>query len=142
MKLAIGADHAGFGYKAELILFLESQGHLVIDYGTDSENSVDYADFAHKVATSVENQETELGILLCGSGNGICMTANKHQQIRAALCWTAEIAELARQHNNANILCMPARFVSLEEAKAMTSIFLITEFEGGRHQKRIDKIAC
>jgi len=142
MKLAIGSDHAGFGYKAELITFLEQQGHLVTDFGTNSENSADYADFAHQVAQAVENETAELGILLCGSGNGICMTANKHQQIRAALCWTAEIAELSRQHNNANVLCMPARFVTLEVAKEILTVFLKIPFEGGRHLARINKIPC
>ncbi len=142
MKIAIGADHAGFAYKQELIAFLKSHAHEVQDFGTFSEVSADYADFAHEVAQQVENQQVDFGILLCGSGNGICMTANKHQQVRAALCWTTEIATLARQHNNANILCMPARFTSLQQVKDMTTAFLATNFEGGRHQKRIDKIPC
>jgi ribose 5-phosphate isomerase B len=140
MKLAIGSDHAGYAYKTELIDFLSTQKYLIKDFGTDSENSADYADFAHQVATSVENQESDFGILLCGSGNGICMTANKHQKIRAALCWNVEVASLARQHNNANIICIPARFVSLIDAKAMIRAFLETNFEGGRHLNRINKI--
>ena len=141
MKLAIGSDHAGFAYKAEIIKFLTTKYQL-IDFGTDSENSTDYADYAHKVAQSVENEDVEFGILLCGSANGVAMTANKHQKIRAALCWTYEIASLARQHNDANILCIPARFVSLEQAKAMITTFLETSFEGGRHLNRINKIPC
>jgi ribose 5-phosphate isomerase B len=141
MKLAIGSDHAGFAYKAEIIKFLTTK-HQIIDFGTDSENSADYADFAHKVAQSVENEDVEFGILLCGSANGVAMTANKHQKIRAALCWTSEITSLARQHNDANILCIPARFVSLEQAKAMITTFLETSFEGGRHLNRINKIPC
>lgn len=141
MKLAIGSDHAGFAYKAEIIKFLTIK-HQVTDFGTDSENSTDYADYAHKVAGSVENEEVEFGILLCGSANGVAMAANKHQKIRAALCWTSEIASLARQHNHANVLCIPARFVSLEQAKAMITTFLETSFEGGRHLNRINKIPC
>lgn len=141
MKLAIGSDHAGFAYKAEIIKFLTTKYQL-IDFGTNSENSADYADFAHKVAESVENEDVEVGILLCGSANGVAMTANKHQKIRAALCWTSEITSLARQHNDANILCIPARFVSLEQAKAMITTFLETSFEGGRHLNRINKIPC
>lgn len=141
MKIAIGADHAGYAYKQELILFLQTLQHQVQDFGTDSENSADYADYAHKVAENVDTQTADFGILLCGSGNGICMTANKHQKIRAALCWNTEIAVLARQHNNANILCLPARFISLQQAKDMAKAFLATQFEGGRHQTRIDKIA-
>lgn len=141
MNIAIGADHAGYAYKQELITFLQTLQHQVQDFGTDSENSADYADYAHKVAENVDNQTVEFGILLCGSGNGICMTANKHQKVRAALCWNTEIAMLARQHNNANILCLPARFISLQQAKDMAKVFLATQFEGGRHQTRIDKIA-
>jgi ribose 5-phosphate isomerase B len=141
MKIAIGADHAGYAYKQELILFLQTLQHQVQDFGTDSENSADYADYAHKVAENVDKQTVDFGILLCGSGNGICMTANKHQKIRAALCWNTEIAVLARQHNNANILCLPARFISLQQAKDMAKAFLATQFEGGRHQTRINKIA-
>jgi ribose 5-phosphate isomerase B len=142
MKLAIGSDHAGYAYKTEIINLLIAEKHTVIDFGTDSENSTDYADYAHKVAQSIENEEFEFGILLCGSGNGICMTANKHQKIRAALCWNEEVASLARQHNNANIICIPARFLSLKEAKIMIMTFLRTEFEGGRHLNRINKIPC
>ncbi len=141
MKIAIGADHAGFAYKEELKNFLTTQGHEVTDFGTFSDISTDYADYAHPVAMAVKEQKADFGILLCGSGNGICMTANKHQGIRAALCWHTEIAVLARQHNNANILCMPARYISVEQAKIMALQFLATEFEGGRHLNRINKIA-
>lgn len=142
MKLAIGADHAGFSLKEKLKKYLQDQGHEVKDFGPDSEASVDYPDFAHPVANSVENKEVELGILMCGSGNGINMTANKHAGIRAALCWNAEIAKLSRQHNNANILTLPARFIEEAEAKKCVDIFLSTPFEGGRHEGRVKKIAC
>jgi ribose 5-phosphate isomerase B len=141
MKLVIGADHAGFAYKKEIIQHFATE-HQIIDKGTYSEDSVDYPDYAHLVAQEVENKNVDFGILLCGSGNGIAMTANKHQKIRAALCWTSEIAILARLHNNANILCIPARFVSLEQAKAIVTNFIQTEFEGGRHLNRINKIYC
>ena len=133
-KIVIGGDHAGFEYKSEVIKFLEEKGYEVHDKGTYSGSSADYPDFAHPVASAVENQETELGILICGSGNGVAITANKHQGIRAALCWLPELAQLARSHNNANILCLPARFVSIEAAKEMVDVFLSTPFEGGRHQ--------
>lgn len=142
MKIAIGADHAGFAYKTELKKFLENKGFEVEDLGTHSTDSVDYPDFAHPVAQMVEKQEANWGILICGSGNGVAITANKHQGIRAALCWSVELAKLARQHNDANILCLPARFVSLDEAMAMVAAFAHTEFEGGRHSKRVDKISC
>jgi ribose 5-phosphate isomerase B len=142
MKLAIGSDHAGFEYKAQLIKVLESLQHHVHDYGTYSVDSVDYPDFAHPVADAVESKEAELGILLCGSANGVAMTANKHEGIRAAICWTNELAALARQHNDANILCIPARYVSIDLAKEMLVTFLSTPFEGGRHSKRVDKISC
>jgi len=141
-KITIGGDHAGFSYKAELIKHLESTGYEVKDFGTYSDESTDYADYAHPLATAVEGGEYEFGILVCGSGNGVCMTANKHQGIRAALVWNEELSALARQHNNANIICIPARFVSLEEAKKMVDTFLSTDFEGGRHERRVDKISC
>ena len=141
-KIVIGGDHAGFAYKSELIKYLEEKGYEVDDKGTYSSSSADYPDFAHPVATAVEKKETDMGILICGSGNGVAITANKHQGIRAALCWLPELAELARSHNNANILCLPARYVSVEAAKEMVSIFLSTSFEGGRHQTRVGKIAC
>ncbi|MGV3539038.1 MAG: ribose 5-phosphate isomerase B [Rufibacter sp.] len=142
MKIALGGDHAGYQYKEVLKQALATQGHEVKDFGPYSEASVDYPDFVHPLSTAVENQEFELGILICGSGNGVAMTANKHAGIRAALCWNKELAELARSHNNANVLCIPARFVSEEVAKEMVSTFLATPFEGGRHQNRVAKIAC
>lgn len=142
MKIAIGNDHAGPDYKKAIIDFLEKQGHEVINYGTDSESSVDYPDFGHPVANDIENKKADFGIVICGSGNGIAMTANKHQGVRAALCWTKEIAELARQHNDANVISIPARFTSIPQAVAMVETFLNTAFEGGRHQNRVSKIAC
>lgn len=142
MLIPIGCDHAGFEMKMQLIEFLKAKGYEVKDHGCYSTDSIDYPDFAHPVANQVEENEGMLGILLCGSGNGINMTANKHQGIRAALCWKKEIAQLAREHNDANILTLPARFISIEEAKEMVDVFLNTNFEGGRHQKRVDKIAC
>ncbi len=140
MKIAIGADHAGFELKDVLCSFLTE--HQLKDFGTYSTASVDYPDFAHPVAFAVENKEFDLGILICGSGNGIAITANKHQGIRAAICWNTELAELARKHNNANILCLPARFISIKEAQEITTTFLNTEFEGGRHANRVNKISC
>lgn len=140
MKIAIGNDHAGTQYKLAVITYLESKGIEVTNYGTNSEDSVDYPDFVHPVANDVETQTVDLGIIICGSGNGASMTANKHQGIRAALCWSVEIAKLAREHNNANILSIPARFVSQQQAIDMVQTFLDTKFEGGRHQTRIDKI--
>lgn len=140
VKIAIGSDHAGFEYKELLKSFLT--GYEVKDFGTHSIASVDYPDFAHPVAEAVESKEYTFGILVCGSANGVAITANKHQHIRAAICWLNEIASLARQHNNANVLCIPARFVSEELAKEMTTTFLTTEFEGGRHGNRVDKISC
>ncbi len=142
MKIAIGCDHAGFPYKDGLIAYLQSQGHMVIDFGTNSLDSVDYPDFAHAVASSVESGQSDRGILLCGSANGVAITANKHQQVRCAICWTEEIAALARQHNDANIIALPARFVPEILAHAMVRIFLSTDFEGGRHGRRVEKIAC
>ena len=139
-KIAIGSDHAGFACKEALKAWLHSQGLEPVDFGTYSEASADYADFIHPVAEAVENAEADLGIAICGSGNGAAITANKHQQIRAALCWSEEISRLARLHNNANVLVIPARFVSMEEAFAITRAFLDTGFEGGRHENRIRKI--
>jgi len=142
MKIAIGCDHAGFPYKDIIIKALNKEGHEVIDHGTNSPDSVDYPDFVHPVASMVDAGEVERGILICGSGNGVCMTANKHDGVRAALCWKREIAELARQHNDANSICIPARFVSKKMAVDMVKIFIKTEFEGGRHQRRVNKISC
>lgn len=141
-KIAIGGDHAGFEYKDKLIPVLEELGYEVKDFGTYSSDSVDYPDFAHPVAEAVESNEYDKGILICGSANGVAITANKHQGIRAAICWNEELAALARQHNNANILCLPARFISPEEAEKITKIYLSTDFEGGRHSRRVGKISC
>jgi len=140
--IPIGADHAGFKLKAKVIELLISKGYEVKDFGCYSEDSIDYPDFGHPVANMVEENEEMLGILICGSGNGINMTANKHQGVRSALCWMPELASLAREHNNANILALPARFVSEEEALEMVNVFLSTDFEGGRHERRVNKIAC
>lgn len=140
MNIVIGGDHAGFEYKEHLIKFLESQGHTVKDFGAFGLDSVDYPDFAHPVAKAVEDKESEFGILICGSANGVAITANKHQGIRAAICWETELAALARQHNNANIVCIPARFISLKEAESIVKTFLNTAFEGGRHEARVSKI--
>ena len=142
MKIAIGNDHAGPEYKKAIVKHLETNGHTVINFGTDTEASVDYPDFIHPVAKAIENNEVDFGITICGSGNGAQMAANKHQKIRAALCWNNELVALARQHNNANVLSIPARFVSVHQAINFVDIFINTEFEGGRHQNRIDKIAC
>ena len=142
MKIAIGGDHAGFQYKIELVKFLKESGHEVTDFGPNSEDSVDYPDFAHPVSKGVDSNEFDLGVLICGSGNGVAITANKYKGVRAALCWGVELAKLSRQHNNANILCLPARFISIQEAKDCLAAFLTTPFEGGRHQTRVDKISC
>jgi len=142
MKIAIGGDHAGYDYKEKLKAFLIDNDIEVKDVGPFDNLSVDYPDFAHPVAKLVENEEADFGILICGSGNGVAITANKHKGVRAALCWEEEIASLGRQHNNANIICIPARFVSYELAESMTKIFIETSFEGGRHEKRVDKIDC
>ncbi|MFT6336328.1 MAG: ribose 5-phosphate isomerase B [Halioglobus sp.] len=141
MKVAIGCDHAGFDYKDTIIRVLKKEGVEVIDKGTYSTDSVDYPDFVHPVADLVETGEVELGVLICGSGNGVSMSANKHKNIRAALCWKDEIASLARLHNDANIISIPARFVSAKVARQMVRTFISTEFEGGRHQRRVDKIS-
>lgn len=142
MKIAIGSDHAGFEYKEALVKYIQELGHEVKDFGPTDANSVDYPDFAHPVASSVEDGENTLGVLICGSANGVCMTANKHQGIRAALAWQNEIAALARQHNNANIVCIPARFIDVDLAKKIVNTFISTPFEGGRHANRVDKISC
>jgi len=142
MKISIGNDHAGTEYKNAIIDFLKSKNHEVINHGTDEILSVDYPDFAHKVAHDIENQTADFGITICGSGNGINMTVNKHQKIRAALCWSKEIAVLARQHNDANVISIPARFTAINQAVEMVEAFLETNFEGGRHQNRVDKISC
>lgn len=142
MKIAIGGDHAGFPFKQPIIEWLESQGHEVKDFGTYSTDSADYADFAHPVASGVEGGDFDKGVLLCGSGQGVCMTANKHQGVRAALVWDVQLAELARQHNDANVICFPVRFIALETAIASLNSFLSTEFEGGRHLNRVNKISC
>jgi len=141
-KIALGGDHAGYTYKKEIIAYLTSAGHTIQDCGPFSDASVDYPDFSHPVATAVEKGEADFGILICGSGNGVCMTANKHQGVRAGLCWTPELAQLTRQHNNANVLCLPARFISLEVAVECVKAFIETPFEGGRHENRVNKIAC
>lgn len=142
LPVAIGSDHAGFAYKTELIAWLEQKGFQVKDFGTYSTDSVDYPDFAHPTAASVEKGEAAFGILLCGSANGVCMTANKHAGIRAGLAFMPDVARVIRQHNDANIICIPARFVALPLAQEMIDIFTSTAFEGGRHQTRINKIAC
>src|SRR5690606_18304614 len=142
MKIAIGNDHAGTDYKIAIVKHLEAKGYAIHNYGTDSSDSVDYPDFVHPVAEDVSAKAVDFGIIICGSGNGANMTANKHQKVRSALCWTKEIAALARQHNNANILSIPARFTAQQQAIEMVETFLNTEFEGGRHQNRVAKIAC
>lgn len=141
-KIAIGGDHAGFYYKNHLIEHLINAGCIVEDFGTKSTDSVDYPDFAHPVASAVENGLFDAGILICGSANGVAITANKHQGIRAAICWQEDLAALAREHNDANVVCIPARFVDIQTAKAIVDKFLTTAFEGGRHTNRVQKISC
>ncbi len=140
--IALGADHAGIDYKNAIKIWLEAKGYSVKDFGTYTTDSVDYPDFAHPTASSVENNETSFGILFCGSANGVAITANKHAGIRAGLCWQTEVAELVRLHNNANVICIPARFVNLDLVKEMIEKFMTTAFEGGRHQNRVNKITC
>ncbi|MBU2995893.1 ribose 5-phosphate isomerase B [Cellulophaga baltica] len=142
MKIAIGNDHAGTEYKIAVVDLLKSMNIEVINHGTDSNDSVDYPDFVHPVAKDVEEGTVDFGIIICGSGNGASITANKHQKVRSALCWTKEIVELARQHNNANILSLPARYIALPQALDMVKTFLETDFEGGRHERRVEKIPC
>jgi ribose 5-phosphate isomerase B len=141
-KIAIGGDHAGFTYKGQLKYYLENQGYSLFDFGPFNEGSVDYPDFAHPLSKAVEKGEFKLGLLICGSGNGVAIAANKHKGIRAALCWNEELASLARRHNNANILCLAARFVDYKLCEKISDIFLSTEFEGGRHAARVEKISC
>jgi ribose 5-phosphate isomerase B len=141
-KIAIGGDHAGYEYKAKLIQRLSALGYEVKDFGPFSYDSVDYPDYVHPLATAIEKGDYELGIVICGSGNGVAITANKHQGIRAALCWNEDLSALARQHNNANVLAIPARFISYELTEKLAEIFLTTDFEGGRHANRVNKIAC
>lgn len=142
MKLVIGGDHAGYELKKELLTYLLEKGYEVDDLGAYSADSVDYPDFAHPLAAQVETGKADLGILICGSANGVAMAANKHEKIRAAIAWKKELAELARSHNDANIICLPARYISVAEAKEIVDAFLDTPFEGGRHQRRVDKISC
>lgn len=141
-NIAIGADHAGYDYKEILKNYIHELGYNSKDFGTHDASSVDYPDFAHPVAEAVETSDKGMGILICGSANGVAITANKHQGVRAALCWNKEVAALARQHNNANVVCIPARFVTIEEAKEIVKTFLTTPFEGGRHENRVNKISC
>ncbi len=140
--IAIGADHAGFELKEILKAWLQKSGFITKDFGTHSTESADYPDFAHPVSLAVENKEFDLGLLICGSANGVAITANKHQGIRAAICWNEELAALSRQHNNANVLCLPARFISSELAEKILDRFLNSSFEGGRHARRVDKMSC
>lgn len=142
MTIAIGNDHAGTEYKFEIVKKLEAAGYTVLNFGTDTNDSMDYPDAIHPTAEAVESGKATFGIILCGSGNGAQMTANKHQGIRAALCWNNELVALTRQHNNSNILTIPARFVSLQQALGFVDIFLNTDFEGGRHANRVNKISC
>ena len=141
-KIALGGDHAGFGYKENLLKWLHSRGYETRAFGTYSSESTDYPDFAHAVAEAVEKKQFDLGILICGSANGVAMTANKHQGVRAAICWNEELAALARNHNNANVLCLPARFVPYELTEKIADRFLHENFEGGRHDRRVGKISC
>ena len=142
MKIAIGCDHAGFDYKEAIKATLTAQGHEVSDFGTHSTASMDYPDVSHPVANAVESKNAELGVLICGSANGVAMASNKHQGVRAAICWENELSLLARNHNDANVVCLPARFISLELAQQIVQTFLATPFEGGRHANRVNKIAC
>lgn len=142
MKISIGNDHAGPDYKNAIVDYLQSKGHEIFNHGTDTFDSVDYPDFGHPVAYDIESEKAHFGIVICGSGNGISMTVNKHKGVRAALCWTKEIAELARQHNDANVLSIPARYTSIPQAVEMVDVFLNTTFEGGRHSNRVNKINC
>jgi len=142
MKIAIGNDHAGPAYKSAIVKLLEQKNIEVLNFGTDTFDSVDYPDHAHQVAAAVDTKKVDLGILICGSANGVAMTANKYQNVRAGLCWTKEIVSLVKQHNNANVLCIPARFTAIEQALEMVETFLSTDFEGGRHQNRVNKITC
>lgn len=141
-KIAIGGDHAGYEYKQRLVEKLEKEGVSVKDFGPFGPESVDYPDFVHPVAMAVESGQSEFGLLICGSGNGVAITANKHQGIRAAVCWKEDLAALARQHNDANVLCLPARFIEFSLAEKIVDTFFSSDFEGGRHARRVAKIAC
>ena len=140
MSIGVASDHAGYELKTKVIKHLESKGCVVHDFGTDSAESIDYPDYAHKLASAVESGSCQFGIAICGSGNGVNMTVNHHRKVRGALCWTPEIAALARQHNDANIISLPARFIEPSIALQMVDVFLSTDFEGGRHQRRVEKI--
>lgn len=142
MKISIGNDHAGPDYKQAVVKMLEEKGHDITNHGTDTFDSVDYPDFAHKVAQDIQENRSEIGIVICGSAQGVSMTVNKYQNVRGAVCWTKEIAGLSREHNNANIICIPARFTSMQQAVGMVETFLDTDFAGGRHENRVNKIAC
>src|SRR4051812_22871910 len=142
IPIAVGADHAGYEYKTVIVDLLQSKGFEVKDYGTFNKDSVDYPDFAHPVALAVDKGKSGFGVLICGSANGVAITANKHKNVRAAICWQTEIARLSREHNNANIICLPARYISLPMAEEMVNVFLKTAFAGGRHEKRVQKIAA
>lgn len=142
LRIAVGSDHAGYAYKQKILQWLQSENYVTSDFGPYSAESMDYPDSVHPLAEAIEKGDYDFGILLCGTGNGVMMTANKHQGIRAGLVWNLEIVKLIRQHNDANVLCMPARFISESQALDYTKAFLETEFEGGRHQRRVDKIAC
>lgn len=142
MKIAIGGDHAGFHYKKRIISHLKDLGHEIEDFGPDSDASVDYPDHVHPLASAIAAKKHTLGILICGSANGVAITANKHENVRSAICWNTELAALARQHNDANIICLPARFVAYEYAESLVDTFIKTDFEGGRHKARVDKINC
>lgn len=142
MNIAIGGDHAGYDHKEVLVPYIKSKGHDVKDFGPFSPESVDYPDFVHPLASAVEKGDFDFGILICGSGNGVAITANKHQNIRAALCWVPELSALARQHNNANVLCLASRFIDIEVQKQIIDAFFEAEFEGGRHERRVNKISC
>lgn len=142
MKISIGNDHAGPDYKKAVVKMLEEKGHTITNHGTDFFDSVDYPDFAHKVAQDIEENRSEIGIVICGSAQGVSMTVNKYQNVRGAVCWIKEIAGLAREHNNANVICIPARYTSIPQVLAMVEVFLETEFAGGRHENRVNKIAC
>jgi ribose 5-phosphate isomerase B len=141
-RIAIGCDHAGFDYKEKLKIWLLKNSYALKDFGAFSSESADYPDFAHPVAEAIESKEYDMGILVCGSANGVAIVANKHQNIRAAICWNEELATLARQHNNANVVCLPARFIAYDLAEKITDRFLHESFEGGRHERRVNKISC
>ncbi len=142
MKIPIGSDHAGFEYKTAIVDHLKNKGIEVEDFGTYSEDSADYPDYAHPVAKLVDSNAVEFGIVICGSGQGVCMTVNKYPSVRGALVWNTDIARLSREHNNANIICLPARFISKQQAIDFVDLFLATKFEGGRHNRRVQKISC